>query len=148
MKKLLLFAFLILLLTGCGEKKLICSYSSSNSYYGSDSIYIKYTFNKKGNIAKYIVNEKISYNNQYLEGNNLTMDSLFEQSKEYCKNVPSSKNIKCNISKNGNSINVAMNYDVAKMTDKEKKELNLEEYISMNKEDIKKQFSSQGFTCK
>lgn len=150
MKKISLCSIivLLLLLTGCGEKKVMCSYSSSNSYYGSDNVFAKYIFSKDGKVTKYFINEKMTYNKQYLEDNNLTIDSIYEQGKEYCNNVPSSKNIKCSFSKSNNTINVTLEYNLSKMSKDEIKKLELDEYLSLTEEKVKTQYKSQGFTCK
>lgn len=150
MKKYIMLSvlILILLLTGCGEKKLTCSYSSSDSYHGSDEIFAKYIFDKNGKIDKYIINEKMTYNDKYLKDNNISIDSLYEQNKEYCKSMPSSKYIKCNFNKRGNSLTAVMEYQISKMTKEEIEKLELSDYATLSEKDIKTQFEAQGFTCK
>lgn len=150
MKKTVLFSIIVLtlLLTGCGENKLMCSYSSTNSYYGSDSIFVKYYFDKDGKIDNYVINEKMTYNDEYLKNNNKTMDSLYEDNKSYCDNIPKSDNIKCNFSRNGNTFKVIVKYNISKMSKEEIEKLQLADYMSLGKDGIKNQFKSQGFTCK
>lgn len=150
MKKYNLLGVIVLLLivTGCGERKLMCSYSSSDSYHGSDEVFTKYTFDKNGKVKKYVINEKMTYNDKYLKDNNITIESLYEQNKEYCKNLPSSKYIKCNFNRRGNSLTAVMEYELSKMSNEELKELQLTDYVSLGEKEIKKEFEAQGFTCK
>lgn len=151
MKKISLFGILVLclLLSGCGEKKLICSYSSTNSYYGSDNVLAKYTFKKDGTIDKYTINEKMVYNDVYLKATNTTIEDQYKNAQEYCKNsIPSSKNIVCKVTKNKNSLTVVIDYKLSKMTKEEIESLQLTQYISFKQDDVKKQYEDQGFACK
>ena len=151
MKKLYLLGIfaLCVLLSGCSEKKLLCSYSSTNSYYGSDDILAKYTFKKDGTIDKYSINEKMVYNDAYLKASNTTIEAQYENALEYCKSsVPESKNITCKATKTKNSITVVIDYKLSKMTKEEIESLQLSDYISSKYDDIKQQYEGQGFTCK
>ena len=150
MKKIMFLSIIVLLVlvTGCGDKKLICQYSSTNSYYGSDNVFSKTLFDKKGKMTKYIINEKMSYNDQYLEDSGLTMDALYEQYKDYCSSLPESKNVECSFSKNGNTLTANVEYNISKMTEKEIEDLSLTSYVSLTEDEIKTQYKSQGFTCK
>ena len=151
MKKFYLLGIfaLCVLLSGCSEKKLLCSYSSTNSYYGSDEILAKYTFKKDGSIDKYIINEKMVYNDAYLKASNTTIDDQFKNAEEYCNSsLPESKNITCKATKTKNSITVVIDYNLSKMTQEEIESLQLTDYISSKYDDVKQQYEGQGFTCK
>ena len=150
MKKLYLFGIfaLCLILSGCGEKKLMCSYSSTNSFYGSDSVLTKYYFKKDGTIDKYSINEKMTFNDAYLKSINSSMDDQFNSAKEYCSSIPESKNISCNVTKTKNSITVVIDYKLSKMTQEEIDTLQLTDYVNSKADDIKTQYEAQGFTCK
>ena len=151
MKKLSLFVVLAmcLFLSGCGKKTLLCSYSSTNSYYGSDNILVKYTFKKNGKVDKYVINEKMVYNKQYLEDNNLTVADQYENAKTYCEqSIPESKNITCKVTKQKDGVTVVINYNLSKMTDEEMASLNVAEYVKSTYDDVKTQYKTQGFTCK
>lgn len=151
MKKISLLGILVLclLLSGCCEKKLLCSYSSTNSYYGSDNVLAKYIFKKDGTIDKYTINEKMVYNDTYLKATNTTIDAQYKNAQDYCKNnIPDSKNITCKVTKNKNSITVVIDYNLSKMTKEEIETLQLTEYIGFKQDDVKKQYEGQGFTCK
>ncbi len=151
MKKIgLLGVFVLcLLLSGCGEKKLICSYSSSNSFYGSDDIIARFTFKKDGTIKDYSINEKMEYSDAYLSQTGTKVDDQYKNAQQYCKNsIPENKNIECNVTKSGNSVRVVIDYKLSKMTEDDIASLNLAEYLTSKYDDIKKQYSEQGFTCK
>ena len=151
MKKISLFTILALclLLSGCGEKKLLCQYSSTNSYYGSDTVLAKYTFKKDGTIDKYSINEKMVYNDAYLKATNSTMDDQFKGAQDYCKNsIPQNKNIVCKATRYKNSITVVIDYNLSKLTKEEITSLQLTDYLKSKQDDVKQQYEGQGFTCK
>lgn len=151
MKKVYLLGVfaLCILLSGCGEKKLLCSYSSTNSFYGSDEVLAKYYFKEDGTIDKYSINEKMVYNDAYLKSTNTTIDDQFKNAEEYCNSgLPESKNITCKASKTKNIITVVIDYKLSKMTQEEIDSLQLADYISSKYDDIKTQYEGQGFTCK
>lgn len=151
MKKIYLLGVfaLCILLSGCGEKKLLCSYSSTNSFYGSDDVLAKYYFKKDGTVDKYSINEKMVYNDAYLKSTNSTIDDQFKNAEEYCSSsLPESKNITCKATKTKNSITVVIDYKLSEMTQDEIEKLQLADYMSSKYDDIKTQYEGQGFTCK
>ena len=151
MKKIGLFSILILciLLSGCSKKTLICQYLSESSYYGSDNVLAKYIFKKDGTIDKYSINEKMVYNDAFLKATNSTMEMQYENAKDYCKNsIPESKNITCKVTKYKDTITVAIDYNLSKMTKEEIESLQLADYIQLKSDDIKAQYEDQRFTCK
>ena len=151
MKKICMISVFVLcvLLTGCGQKKLLCTYSSSDSYRGSDNILVKFTFTKNGKIDKYITNEKVTFTDNYLKATEMSIDDTYKSAQDYCKNNISNSNYsKCNVTKNGNSITVSTEYKLSKMTAEELQKLNMTSYAEYSSDELKKQYEGQGFTCK
>ena len=152
MKKISVLFVLVLcvVLTGCGKKKLLCSYSSTDSYRGSDSILAKFTFKKDGKIDRYIVNEKVEFTDKYLKDTNSSVDDQLKAAEEYCKNsIPKTDKIKCNAVKNSNkALSVIIEYNLSDMTKEDIQKLNLSDYLESKYDDVKKQYEGQGFTCK
>lgn len=149
MKKICLFSaliFTVILLTGCGEKKLVCQYKSTDSYHGSDIVYYKFLFNKDEKVEKFIINEEISYSDKYVKDNDTSAD--YESMKQYCAEMETNTNINCKVVKGDNKFTIKLTYNLSKMSEDELAQYGLNDIIIQKYSELKKSQETNGFTCK
>lgn len=136
---LICMSCLCILLTGCGEKKLVCNKSETqNGITNKENIEVLF---KKEKPISTKVSIKMTFNSNTKSQINTTYDILktsFEELKD-------KKGIQINTSKKDNSINFFMNVDLKKINDSEK--LGLDFSNNDNYEKIKGEFKSDGYTC-
>lgn len=150
MKKFSLLCALVLtlVLTGCGEKKLICQYKTTDSFQGDNEVGYKVTFDKNDKPISIAINSKSKYGEKYLESYSVDLDTEIAAAKEFCTELEATDNVSCSANLNNNTITLNVKYNVSKMSDEAKSELGLTEIAELKYADIKTQYEGSGFTCK
>ena len=143
MKKRLYIIVLLLVmvsLTGCSSKTLICTKVSDESIYNlKEKITTKYGMFGVKNIN--INMEMALKDNSFINADVLekTLDETYKELKE--------NGAKVNISSKDNKVIVDINVDLKKIESDELKEIDLYD-VDESYEDAKKSFKKLGYTCK
>ena len=150
MKKKMLYVmiFSLVLLTGCGKTKLICKYSTSDSYQGDNEIRYKLTYDKKGNVDKVVVFTKSRYGDKFIENNNINMEEESKTAKQICEQYKDQKNVTCNANLVNNTITLELKYNYKKMSDEDKEKFGFGDSDSMKYDIVKSSYEKNGYTCK
>ena len=147
--KILMILAVVILVTGCGEKKLVCSRSKNDSYYGYNSITYKLDFNKKGNVKKFSINSVSDYYDNYINNENINMNDELTEAKKICDTYKDSKYASCNVELYSNKkIVVDLKFDLDKLTDDEITNFELTEFKTTTYDAAKEKYVKNGFTCK
>ena len=140
---------LVLLVSGCGDNKLICRHSKTDSFYGDNTVSYKLVFDKDNVLKKFTLNSEAVYNKDYIEIAEVDMNAEFESAKEICEMYKDSSNAKCSVNLYKNKkIVIEISFDLDKMTDEEIATFGLTEYKGMTYKEAKENYSKTGFTCK
>ena len=145
MKKGVLFTALVascVLLSGCGTKTLSCSKTEKDSGFSAEeTIKAKFVGNEVTNVS---LNMTMTLDDEFKDNKDLFISMLEEQFTNY-KNKDGLKfEIK---SKSDTEIDLTMDADLKKMSDDNKKELDLID-TKGSYDATKKELEDQGFTCK
>lgn len=140
---------LVLLVTGCGNNKLICRHSKTDSFYGDNTVSYKLEFDKNNTLKKFVLNSESIYNKSYIDSAEIDMNSEYASAKEICDMYKDSSSTKCNVNLyNDSKIVIEISFDFSKMSDEEITNYGLDEYKNMKYDDAKDTFTKTGFTCK
>lgn len=156
-----------LFLTGCGAKKITCSRTQTDSYYGEESEKIAYEFDKSGeNLVKVTQTFSVKYTDKYLEymddEYDEDLDDVLEEAEEDCEDYEDNDFTTCKVSKKGNAITQTVTYKLKDLSKKDLEEMyddddisssvyyDLIDFVSVDYDDIKKdsQDSSNHYNCK
>lgn len=138
MKKVLLGLCCTLVLTGCGGKTLTCTMSEKENGMEMKQK-VALTFKDDKNVkGKMEVSIKIGdEGKEYLDLMKGMLDAAFEEYEE--------AGLKVDSKSKKNSLTISVKYDVDKLTDELKKDL---DYSDTTYEETKKQLEDEGYTCK
>lgn len=140
---------LVLLVTGCGDNKLICRHSKTDSFYGDNTVSYKLVFDKDNVLKKFTLNSEAVYNKDYIKIAEIDMNTEFESAKEICEMYKNTSNAKCNVNLyNNKKIVIEISFDIDKMSEEEIATFGLSEYKGMTYKEAKENYSKTGFTCK
>ena len=108
MLKIAAVASIGLLLTGCGGKKITCTHTSTDSYYGEESEKLVYEFDKEGNISKVTETISMKVTDKYLEymedEYDEDLEDALEEAEEECEEYEDADFITCKATLKGNKI--------------------------------------------
>ena len=115
--KIFAIALMFVLVTGCG-KKITCTYTSSDSFYGKDTkkVVREYASNGVG-IVKYTETETMSYSKKYMKSlaesdSKQTIDDLYKDALEECDDYNGLSFVTCKVTKKGNKITRTITYNL------------------------------------
>lgn len=101
-----------LALTGCGGKKLTCSYSESSSFTGEQTQQNTYVYDKDGkNLQKYTEVKSAKYTEKALKYYDKGIDDVLKQAEEDCDDYEDVDFITCNATAKGNKITQTITYN-------------------------------------
>ena len=130
------------LLSGCGTKKLECT--RSNEY--SEEMKMNQTINakfKSNHVTFLSMNMDIELGENYLEYKNELISSVESE----FDNLKDTDGIKYSTKDNENGFTFSLEADINKLSDNEKKELDLIN-TEQSYEEAKKEFENEGYICK
>lgn len=143
-KRILLGALVVscILLSGCGTKNLSCSKTEKeDGFSAEEKIEAKFVGNEVTNVS---LNMTMTLDNEYKDNKDLFISMLESKFTNY-KNKDG---LKFEISsKSDTEIDLVLDADLKKMSEDDKKELDLID-TKGNYDATKKEFIEQGFTCK
>lgn len=94
-----------LVLTGCGGKKLTCSYSEESTFDGVKKKQLKYEFSKDGkNVEKYSQILSVKYTDKALEYYDEDLDDILEEVEDNCEKYDDVDFVTCKAELSGNKI--------------------------------------------
>lgn len=143
MKKVVLMVvsfILVLTLSGCGKETLSCTKSGLESGMQMDQEVVA-DFNNNV-VTNMDMDIKVNVGEQYKNYISTFKAALENQYKTYSDN-----GAKVNITTQDDLIDIKINFDVAKMTNKQRKNLNMTDIFG-TKSATKKELEKQGYTCK
>ena len=115
--KVFAIALMFVLVTGCG-KKITCTYTTSDSYYGKDTQkqVREYASNGVG-IVKLTQTDTRTYSKKYLKSleasdSKQTIDDLYKESLEDCDDYNGLSFVTCKVTKKGNKITTTVTYNL------------------------------------
>ena len=128
--KLFVVALMFVLVTGCGGKKITCTYTTSDSYYGKDNNYNEaVTLDKKIvreyadngiGVVKYTIYSEQTYNQKYLTYLQTeykeTINDLYKDALESCDKYNSASFVTCKVKLKGKKISQTITYNLKGMT--------------------------------
>lgn len=139
-KNLIIMTLLILIVTGCKEKQLICNMEQIKS----ENI-ISYEINayfKKDKVDKLHLEINTNLADKYVEYSHLLEQELLESYVQY----QNKEGIKFNTSRNNNIVTLDIEIEFSELTEELKKGLGISSKSSYK--DAKKSLESSGFVCK
>lgn len=119
--KLFVVALMFVLVTGCGGKKITCTYSESDSYHGKSyqKIVREYADNGIG-VVKYTIYSEQTYNQKYLTYLQTeykeTINDLYKDALESCDKYNSASFVTCKVKLKGKKISQTITYNLKGMT--------------------------------
>lgn len=141
-KYCLLILFSVLLLTGCGGNRLVCTQKEESTSFKFES---KYTFTLDGDKVKKVTLKSTGT----LLGENNNEDAI-ENYKATAQNMADKYNevegIKAVVSNNKNKVTLTVELTAAALNDEEKENYG----VNLNREELKEllESSENGYTCK
>ena len=129
----------VLLLCGCGSKKMSCTMDTDDEVMKSN-VLMNVSF-KKNSIDKIKISSNYEIKDEYKDIVQTIKDSYDE-----VYNI-SNKNIKYKSSLNDNKIDINLELKYPKLDDDAKTKLGLNDF-SGNRDEVKTKFSDLGYTCK
>lgn len=120
-----------LILTGCGEKKITCSYKENSSFSGDQSQEITYVFSKDGKkIEKYIETLSVKYTDKALKYYDEDIEDVVDEAEEDCEDYEDADFITCKVTSKGNKITQTITYDLKKLDEDDLEDIYDDEDIS------------------
>lgn len=142
MKKPIYFSLIIclcILLTACGEKKLICIKSTTeNGITTKENIEVIFKKDKA-------ISTKMLMNMKFNSNTESKINTTYKLLKTTFKNFEDQKGVEISTNRKNNTINFTMNIDLKEI--KNSKNLGLEFSKNDSLENIKNNFKSDGYTC-
>lgn len=119
--KIFAVALMFVLVTGCGGKKITCTYSESDSYHGKAYQKIVREYNSNGiGIVKYTTYNEQSYNQRYLtylqNEYKETINDLYKDALESCEKYNSASFVTCKTKLKGKKITQTITFNLKGMT--------------------------------
>jgi len=140
-KQGLLLIGMILLLSGCGEKKLTCTKDDSNT--GESSSYKMVLTYKKDTLTKMHATDAITLSDEYKD----QIDDMVSKYNSLYDDFNKIDGFKATVTGKDNVITITVDTDVTKLSDDDKSSLGVNVY-STSYNDAKSNIEADGFTCK
>lgn len=166
MLKIAAVASIGLLLTGCGGKKITCSHTSSDSYYGEESEKLVYEFDKEGKVTKVTETISMEVTAKYLEymddEYDEDLEDALEDAEEECEEYEDADFISCKATLKGRKITQTRTIDLKDLDEDDLEEMydddelsysdyhEILEYLDSDYDDIKKDAADNDnqYSCK
>lgn len=130
------------LLSGCGTKTLSCSTTESDDgFSASQTIEAKFVGNEVTNVSLDMI---MTLDDDFKDNKDLLISSLEESFQNYQNKEGLTLNI---TDKSDNEVEVVLDADLKKMSDEDKKELDLIDTTG-SYDATKKELEDEGYTCK
>lgn len=111
-------------LTGCGGKKLTCTYSESSSFQGEEKQHITYDFDKDGkNVEKYTEVLSAKYTDKALKYYDKDLDDILKDAEKDCDEYEDVDFITCKVELKGNKITQTITYNLKNLDEDEIKDM-------------------------
>jgi len=138
--KIIALAICLLFITGCGDKKLICT--NSETFAGDEYLeQITFIYDRKGKEVKsYIIYEEQTYKDTS------DMDEDYENLLAYCEDFNTSNGASCKVTRKARTLSITIEVDIKAIGH----ELSgaLAEVVKMSYDEMRKQLEADHFTCK
>ena len=113
-----------LALTGCGGKKLTCSYSESSSFKGEQNQQLTYVFSKDGkSIEKYTEVSSVNYTEKALKYYDEDLKDVLEDAEDDCEEYEDVDFIVCKAELKGNKITQTITYNLKGLDEDDLKDM-------------------------
>lgn len=141
MKKItIVLLFFLLFLTGCSNSRLVCITTTDANGYNLES---KYVFTFANGKVKKATMKSIGT----LEGdlnNEDTINEYKSSAESYAENYNKTEGIKAQVSSHKNKVTLTVDIIAASLTDEDKENYGL----NSTREELKKEFEENNYTCK
>lgn len=132
---------LVLCLTGCGKETLTCTMTQNQPGVMTMDMEVEALFNNN-EVTNMEIDIDANIEEAYESNITAIKDSINTQYENYRKN-----GAEVNVTNDEDSVNAEIKMDLSKMTDKQKKALEVTDVYG-TKEATKKDLEKQGYTCK